>query len=222
MLVVGALTRQRDAERDPAVADAAPLLAEALPWVGHIAVRNRGTIGGSLAHADPAAELPATAVALGAEVVAESIRGARTIPAAGLFLAPLQTVLEPDELLTGVRVPVARPGTGSAWVELARRHGDFAIAGAAVTLTLDGDGSVAGAAVVLSGVGPTPTDVGRAAEALGGAVPDRRAFEAVASLAAEACRPASDLHASATYRRRVAGVLARRALERAYDRARAG
>ena len=220
MLELGALTRQRDAERDPAVAAAAPLLAEALPLIGHVAIRNRGTVGGSLAHADPAAELPAVAVALRAEVVAESTRGLRTIPAAELFVAALQTALGPDELLTGVRVPVARAGTGSAWSELARRHGDFAIAGAAVTLTMHGDGSVADAAIVLSGVGPTPIDASDAAAALRGAVPDAQAFEAAASLAAEACRPASDLHASAAYRRRLAGVLVRRSLARAYDRAR--
>lgn len=219
-LILGALVRQRDAEHNAEVAAAAPLLAEALPWIGHVAIRNRGTVGGSLAHADPASELPAVAVALRSEVVAASVRGRRVVPAAGLFAGPLQTVLEPDELLVSLRVPAAPPRTGSAWIEIARRHGDFALAGVAVTLTLGAGDAVVGAAIVLSGVGPTPVDADEAARSLLGGVPGPASFEQAAAFAAGACRPASDVHASAGYRRRVATVLVRRALERAYDRAR--
>ncbi len=207
MLELGALVRQRDAERSEAVARAAPLLAEALPWIGHAAIRNRGTVGGSLAHGDPAAELPAVAVALEAEIVARSRRGERRIAAADLFELPLVTALASDELLVSLRVPPLPAAAGWAWVELARRHGDFALAGVAAIVRPDGGGRL-----VLAGVGPRPLDV----SALLDAAAEPRE---VAGAAAQACDPPSDVHGSAPYRRRLVRALVRRALETARARA---
>jgi CO/xanthine dehydrogenase FAD-binding subunit len=211
VLRVGALVRQRAAERSGAVAEHSPLLAEALPSIGHRTIRNRGTIGGSLAHADPAAELPAVAVALGAHVETQSGSGSRTIPATELFVMPLVTVLAPDELIVAVHLPVHRPRSGSAWLELSRRHGDFALAGVAAVVDVDAEGGPVSARLALAGVGPTPVAVD---------VPGDAVLESGAR-AAEACRPAGDVHASADYRRRLVRVLADRAVERALGRARA-
>lgn len=221
-LSIGALTRQRDAEQSDLLRAAAPLLVESIPWIGHVAIRNRGTIGGSLAHGDPAAELPAVAVALGAEVVAESVRGTRTVAAAELFVLPLVTSLAPDELLTAVRIPAAPARSGFAWAELARRHGDFALAGVAVALTVSPDGAIDHATVVLAGMGPTPVEASPAAAVLTEGAPGDATFAEAAAAAADACDPASDIHASAGYRRRLARVLVRRAIEIAYGRACAG
>lgn len=219
-LAVGALARQRAVERHPAVARRAPLLAEALPQAGHVAIRNRGTLGGSLAHADPAAELPACAVALGADVEAASVRGLRTIPAEELYVMPLVTTLAPEELLLRVRWPAPPPGTGTAWVEVARRHGDFCLAGAAAVLTRDEDGSYAAARVAVAGAGPTPVAARAAAAALAGRELGEEAFREAAARAAEECEPASDLHGSAGYRRRLVRAVVERALARAWERAR--
>ena len=210
-LRIGALARQRALERSPLVGEGCPLLAEALPFVGHAAIRNRGTIGGSLAHADPAAELPAVAVALGAVLETRRPAGGRRLAAADFFVLPLVTVLEPDELVVAIDVPVRAPGTGYAWLELSRRHGDFALAGVAAVVEVDGDGRAVRARLALAGVAPAPVAVDVPGEALADA----------GRLAAAAARPPSDVHASAAYRRRLVGVLAERATERALARARA-
>lgn len=219
VLVLGAMLRQAAAERDHRLSAAVPLLADALPLVGHETIRHRGTIGGTLAHADPAAEIPAVALALGAELVVRSTRGERVISADQFFLGPLMTALEPDEMLIAVRIPRMPPHTGTAFLELSRRHGDFAIVGVAAQVTLDESGRIAQAALALCGVGPTPVRARQAEAALAGAEPTDEQFRAAGALAAQEIDPASDIHASADYRRRIAAVLVRRALSQAAQRA---
>jgi carbon-monoxide dehydrogenase medium subunit len=214
-LHLGALTRQRAAERDPLVRERSPLLASALPWIGHAAIRNRGTIGGSLAHADPAAELPAVVTALDATIEIAGRRHTRTCTPAELFVMPLVTSLEPDELIVGVRLPPSPPRYASGWVELAPRHGDFALAGVAAALARAEDGSIAEARLALAGVGPIPIDASDAAGLLVGELPGEELFGTVAEAAAAACDPRSDIHASAQYRRRLVRVLVERALRQA-------
>lgn len=219
VLVLGAMLRQAAAERDHRLSAAVPLLADALPLVGHETIRHRGTIGGTLAHADPAAEIPAVALALGAELVVRSTRGERVISADQFFLGPLMTALEPDEMLIAVRIPRMPPRTGTAFLELSRRHGDFAIVGVAAQVTLDESERIVQAALALCGVGPTPVRARQAEAALAGAEPTDEQFRAAGALAAQEIDPASDIHASADYRRRIAAVLVRRALAQAVQRA---
>jgi aerobic carbon-monoxide dehydrogenase medium subunit len=216
-IAIGAMTRQATIERDAQLRQTQPLLFEAIGWVGHPAIRSRGTIGGSLAHADPAAELPAVAVCLDAQLSVAGPRGRRTVSAADFFVGYLTTVLEPDEILVETWLPPLRPSTGQAWIEFARRHGDFALAGVAVSLSLERD-QVCDARIVLTGVGGMPARA-REAETLlvGGSVPER------ASAAAEAARsaidPDADIHASKEYRTHLAGVLTERAIRLAHERA---
>jgi carbon-monoxide dehydrogenase medium subunit len=165
-LVVGASTVDVVLEKDPQVAAAVPLLAEVTPMIGHFQIRNRGTVGGSLAHADPAAEYPAVAVALEAQMEVVSARGTRVLPAADFFEGVWTTTLEPDELLTAVHFPVWGGRCGFAAEEFARRHGDFAIAGAVAGVELDADGVVARAAIAMFGMGPTPVRAASAERAL--------------------------------------------------------
>lgn len=219
MLRIGAMTRQRAVERSAVVRERCPLLAEAMPQIGHVQIRNRGTIGGSLVHADPAAELPAVAVALGGELVVRGAAGERTIAAADFFVGYLTTAVAADELLVAARLPVAPPRTGHAFVEVSRRHGDFALVGVAVTVTLDDGGVCAAASIALTGVGPAPVVAFDAAAALVGQRPSPSAFEEAARRVSAQLDPHSDLHASAEYRKQVGGVLARRALALASERA---
>jgi carbon-monoxide dehydrogenase medium subunit len=218
-LSLGAMTRQRTIELSPLVRQRVPLLAEATRWVGHLPIRTRGTIGGSLAHADPAAEYPAVLTALEGEVVVRGPRGQRLLGAGALFQSYLTTSLAPDEILTEVRLPATPPGTGVAFEEFARRHGDFAIVGVAALVTVDGE-ECRQARLAAAGAGPTPVRLRAAEEIL-----ERRglgddAIAAAAARASELVQPDSDLHASADYRRHLTRVLATRALTRA--RARAG
>ncbi len=219
-LVIGAMTRQAAVERDARITREQPLVAEALGWVGHLAIRSRGTFGGSLAHADPAAELPAVAVCLDAQIAVQGPRGRRTIAAERFFEGYLTTALEPDEILVETWLPPARPNTGQAWLEFARRHGDFALTGAAVSLTLAGE-RVADARIVLSAVGGKPVRA-REAETLliGGRVPERAA--AAADVVRTSIEPDADVHATREYRTRLAGVLTERAIHVAHERALAG
>ena len=221
-LVIGAMTRQRAVEMSTLVRERCPLLAEAMPQIGHVQIRNRGTVGGSLAHADPAGELPAVVAALGGELVLRSARGQRVLGPAQFFVGYLTTAAAPDELLVEARVPVAPPRTGSAFLEVSRRHGDFALVGVAATVTVDAGGVCTAAAVALTGVGPTPVVAREAARALVGVEPGPPAFEEAARRVAGSVEPDSDLHASSEYRRHLAGVLTRRALERAAGRAASG
>jgi carbon-monoxide dehydrogenase medium subunit len=211
----GSMTRQRAAERSELVRDRCPLVLQGLAHVGHTTIRNRGTVGGSIAHADPAAELPAVALALDAELVARSSRGERTIAAKDFFLGFLTTALEPDELLVEVRIPGTPQRSGSAFVELAQRHGDFALVGVAAVVSLDGSDSIADARLTFIGVGGAPVRAYEAEALLRGAKPDDALFAEAAERATTEIDPGSDTHATAAYRRRVAGVLARRALKEA-------
>ena len=213
-LRVGALTRHRALERDEDIADAAPLLARAAPYIGHVQIRNRGTLGGSLAHADPAAELPAVAVALDAGIEVRSARGTRRIPAGEFFVSAFMTALEPDELVTALHVPVWGPGSGFAVAELARRHGDFAIAGAACGVQLR-DGRITRAAVGLFGMGGVPVRARTAEEALTGASVGEVDLDGLARDAVAPLRPTSDTHGSGAYRRRAGAHMIARALGRA-------
>jgi aerobic carbon-monoxide dehydrogenase medium subunit len=213
-LAVGAMTREYVAEESAAVAQAVPLLAAALPLIGHEAIRSRGTIGGSLAHADPAAELPAVARALDADFVVRSASETRVVPAADWFEGYLATARRPDEILTEVRFPAAAPGTGAAFHEVARRHGDFAIVGLAAQVTLTG-GVISDARLAFSGVGDVPARAADAEEFLKGQPPSAELFEEAARLATAGIDPPADLHGSSEYRKKVAAALVRRGLRAA-------
>lgn len=219
-LVLGAMVRQRALERDAQIAHRLPLLAAATRLVGHPQIRNRGTVGGSLAHADPSAEYPALALALDAELVARSATGERIIPARDFFLDLFTTALAPGELLTTIRIPMPAPGTGWSIQEIARRHGDFALAGAVVLLRKAADGTCEHAAIALFGVGTRPLRLQAAEQALVGRPLSTETIGEAAALAVDAIdEPLSDVHGSATYRRRMAGVVVRRALSEAAQRA---
>jgi carbon-monoxide dehydrogenase medium subunit len=215
----GAMTRQRAIEFSPVVGRRLPLLREATRWVGHLPIRSRGTIGGSIAHADPSAEYPAVLTALEGEVVVRGPKGERTLAPAALFETYLTTTLAPDEILTEVRLPAMPDGAGWAFEEFARRHGDFAIVGLAAAVWRD-PGRI-NVRLATAGAGGTPRRL-RASEqiverdGLGAA-----AIAAAARRASELVEPDSDIHASADYRRHLVGVLTERALLRAAERARA-
>jgi carbon-monoxide dehydrogenase medium subunit len=210
VLVIGAMTRQRAVERDARVAARWPLLRAALRWVGHPQIRARGTVGGSLAHADPAAELPAAALVHGARLALASTRGERVVAADEFFTGYLSTALEPDEILTEVRIPAAPAGAGWAFQEVARRHGDFALVGAAALLAGDADRRCVEARVAFIGVGHGPVRIADVERALIGRRIDASAASEVRRIVSDALDPGDDIHASARYRRHVAGVLAAR------------
>jgi len=218
VLAVGALARQRTLERWAAAA--CPLIAEALHWVGHAAIRNRGTVAGSIAHGDPASELPALLLCLDGGVVARGAGRERVIPAADLYVAPLSTTLRPDEVITEVRLALPAPEAGWGFAEVARRHGDFALVGASALLWRGSDGRVAGARLAFFGVGGTPRRDREAASALVGHEPTPSRLREAARAAAARLSPDGDLHATPDYRRRVAGVLAERTLTAALGRSR--
>ncbi|HEX5295019.1 MAG TPA: xanthine dehydrogenase family protein subunit M [Streptosporangiaceae bacterium] len=213
---VGAMTREYAAEESDAIARGVPLLAAALPLIGHEAIRSRGTIGGSLAHADPAAELPAVARALDAEFVVRSLSGERVIPAAEWFEGYLTTTRRADELLVAVRFPAAAPGTGVSFVEVARRHGDFAIVGLAASLTLSG-GVIRDARLAFAGLSDVPVRAASAEGVLVGERPSAELFGEAARRATADIDPPADLHGSADYRKKVAATLVRRGLRAAAD-----
>jgi aerobic carbon-monoxide dehydrogenase medium subunit len=218
-LRLGALVRHREVERSPAVRAANPLVSDAVRFIGHTAIRNRGTIGGSLAHADPAAELPTVALALEATIEVRSTRGSREITADRFFEGFLTTVLEPDELVTAVRVPTQPRGTGWSFREFSRRSGDFAIAGVAATLALGGDGRVAEARLAFSGVASVPIRAEEAERALVGPAPTDATWAEAGQQAVRDLDPPGDLHGSTAYRRHLAAVLAEDALREAHGRA---
>ncbi len=219
-LYIGAMTRQRAVERSALVARHSPLIAETMPYIAHPQVRNRGTFGGSLAHADPASELPALAIALNMKMRAQSIRGERWIPADEFFLGLFETELEEDELLTEVFVPPLPARTGTAFDEVARRHGDFAMAGAASVVTLAEDGTIADSKLVFISIDDAPIEAPSAIAMLQGQIPTPELICAAVDAIDDDIDPVSDLHASAKYRRHLAKVLARRTLTRAIERAR--
>ncbi len=215
-LAIGATTREYVAEESATVAETVPLLAAALPLIGHEAIRSRGTIGGSLAHADPAAELPAVARALDAEFVVRGQSGERVVPAAEWFEGYLTTSRRPDELLVQARFPTAARGTGISFQEVARRHGDFAIVGLAASLTL-AEGAISDARLAFAGVADVPVRAGDAEDLLVGERPSAELFDEAARRATDHIDPPADLHGSADYRKKVAAALVRRGLRAAAD-----
>jgi carbon-monoxide dehydrogenase medium subunit len=220
-VAIGAMTREYVAEESETVADAVPLLAAALPLIGHEAIRSRGTIGGSLAHADPAAELPAVARALDAEFVVRGPSGERVIPAAQWFEGYLTTSRRPDELLVEVRFPAAGPEMGTSFQEVARRHGDFAIVGLAASLVLAG-GVISDARLAFAGVSDVPVRAAAAEDLLVGERPSAELFDEAARRATEDLDPPADLHGSSDYRKTVAAAVVRRGLRAAAGNAARG
>jgi CO/xanthine dehydrogenase FAD-binding subunit len=221
-IVIGALTRQRTIELSELVQKRCPLLHEAIRHVGHVQTRNRGTIGGSLAHGDAAAELPAVVVALGGRLVLQSGAGRRTLSAGEFFQTYLTTALKPDEILVAIELDGWSTNAGYSFQELGRRKGDFALVGAAAGIVLTPSGRVARAGLALMGVGPTPVDLNAAlTDLFRGRAPSDADLAAIADMVSANIEPESDIHAPADYRRHLAGVLAKRAVSTAIARARA-
>jgi aerobic carbon-monoxide dehydrogenase medium subunit len=213
-LEIGAMTRQRAVEQDADATAAVPLLGLAIPHIGHFQIRNRGTIGGSLAHADPASELPAVAAALDAEFVVESKGASRTVGAADFFQGTFMTAIDTGELLTAVRLPVWGAGAGFGFAEFARRGGDFAVVGVAAAVQVGG-GNIQKAAIAFSGMGGTPVRASDAEAALVGSATGSVDLEAAGQAAVAATDPQDDVHASAANRRRIGAHLVERALRQA-------
>jgi carbon-monoxide dehydrogenase medium subunit len=219
-LRVGARTRHVDIERDASLRDACPLLAEAAPQISDPLVRNLGTVGGSLCHADPAGDWGSVMLALDAELVAASPAGERVIQARDFFQGPFTTTLGPDEVLTEVRVPL-RERSGGAYLKLERKVGDFATVGVAVQVELD-DGRVRKAGIGLTSVGPSNLKATAAEQALAGREPTDEVIAEAARLAAQAAEPRDDIRGSADYKRDVVRVFVQRGLKTAVGRARGG
>jgi CO/xanthine dehydrogenase FAD-binding subunit len=215
-LRIGAMTRQRALERSAGVFGGWPLLEQATRHIGHVHIRNRGTVGGSLAHAFPCAELPVAMTALGASFVLRSEHAERVVAAKDFFVDVMTTLLQPGELLVEIRVPQARARSGSSFQEISRRHGDFALAGAAGVVVLQPDGTIGQVDLVFAGA--TPLQSSKTATLIGQR-PDTARFKEVASVAATELDCSSDIHASAEYRREASKALARRVLEQAAARA---
>jgi carbon-monoxide dehydrogenase medium subunit len=211
-LSLGAMVRQRDVERSPAIVERLPILREAIEQVAHPAIRNRGTVGGSLVHADPSAELPLLAVALDATFHLRSARASRSVAARDFYQGYLITDIAPDELLVEIDFKLPPPACGWCCTEIARRHGDFALVAVAVLLGCGRDGGIDFARVALGGVGPAPLRAAAAEEALSGNRPEAETFRRAAEAAAQEVDPPADIHASAGYRRHLTAVLVRRAL----------
>jgi CO/xanthine dehydrogenase FAD-binding subunit len=211
-VTLGAMVRQREVEQSRSIAERLPILSEAVELVGHPAIRNRGTVGGSLVHADPAAELPLLSIALGASFHIQSVREKRSVAASDFYQGYLATAIAPDELLIGVDLPLPPRGVGWCFTEVARRHGDFAIVAAAVLLGFNDDRKVSFARVALGGVGPVPVRIAEAEQIILGRKPGAELYRRAGDAAAQAVDPLTDIHASSGYRRQLAGVLVRRAL----------
>ncbi len=219
-VAIGAMTRQRTVERSSVMRETYPLLPAAVEWIGHPQIRNRGTIGGSLVHSDPAAELPALATLLDATFTITNAQGAkRTVKPDEFFVTYLTTAVEPEEMLSEIYFPTLPAGTGWSFVEVARRHGDFALVGAAATVALDSAGACSNVRIALFGVAPTATRSPSAEQALLNQKPDEQAIAAAASEVVKDIDPPGDVHASVEYRKYVATNLVRRALTEAVQRA---
>ena len=216
-LHIGALTRHRTLEDDPATKEVS-LLAEAVPLIGHPAIRNRGTVGGSLSHADPSAELPVIVVALGSTIFAAGPGGTREIPAAAFFTDYFETALSPLEMLVEIVIPLPDAGWGWSFQEMSRRFGDFAVVCVAAGLRMDECGVCADARLVAGGIGPSPVPLTEAEEFLRGNPPNPGCFREAGRIAAESVRPPSDVHATAGFRKHLTGVLVERGLTAARQR----
>ena len=217
---IGALTRQCALLTHPLIAEQCPLMRAATEFIGHPAIRNRGTVGGSVAHADPAAELPVLLQVLDADIEVRSAGSQRTFPADDFFMGLLMTGMNPDELLTGISFALPENSAGWGFHEVARRHGDFALVAAAALITLDDRGAVAKAAVALGGIADRPLRVGAVENALKGSVPTEEGIEAASRLVSGSVIPVGDIHASEAYRAHLGQVLTRRAVHDAVERAR--
>jgi carbon-monoxide dehydrogenase medium subunit len=219
-LHIGAMTRQREVEHSPLVAEHAPLVHETMPYIAHPQIRNRGTFGGSIAHADPASELPALAVALDAQLRIRGQNGERWVPAGEFFIDLFTTALEPEELLVEVALPDMPTRSGYAFEEVSRRQGDYALVGVAATITLDDNNHCQQARLVYFSVGNGPVEAHQAEATLKGQALTPAAIQAAAEIAAtDDIDPPGDIHASSAYRRHLAKILARRVLEKATARA---
>ena len=214
-LLLGAMVRHAQIERSNDIAARWPLLHDAIVWVGHSQIRNRGTVGGSVAHADPAAELPCALAALDAKFHVLSRRGPRVLRWDQIFVSEFTTSLAPDELLTAIEVPPQDPSTGVAFVEFARRHGDFALGGAAVSITLARNGTCSDVAVALLSAGPRPVRAEEAERRLKGGQVDEAAIKQASAAAVQGLHPTSDLHGSREYRMKLLQVMTERALTKA-------
>lgn len=221
-LKIGALTRESELERSDLVQKKYPLLADTARVVADPLVRNLATVGGNLAHADPANDHPATMLAYGAEIVATGSKGERTIPAAKFFVDIFQTALAPDEILTEIRIPAANGGSGGAYLKLERKVGDYATAAVAAQLTLDKSGKCASAGIGLTNVGLTPIKATQAEDALKGNAPDDATIKKAAQLAADAAQPIEDYRGSEEYKRSLVKTFTVRTLRKAVERARGG
>ncbi len=213
---IGAMTRHRTLETAPEIRAALPILARGAAEIGHVAIRNRGTIGGSLVHADPAAEWPLLAMLLDAKLVARSARGERTIAARDFFLGPMTSAIEPGEILTEIRFPIAPSATRFGFAEVCRRRGDFAIVAVACVIGFDSRNRCICADISIGGAGPTPVIVHAAGAALT-STGTHRAIDAAAEMAAAEADPSADIHASAEFRRHLVRVLTERALRQCFD-----
>ena len=220
-IAIGAMTTQAEIIGSTLLAEKAPILIEAAKVIADPQVRYLGTIGGNVANGDPGNDLPAVMIALGASYVLRGPKGERSVKAESFYSGPFTTALASDEILTEIRIPVPARGHGYAYQKMKRKVGDYAIAGAAVVLTVQG-GTCASAVVALTNVGPTPIKVAAATGALVGSKVDAAAIAKAASAASAACDPASDLRGPAEFRRHVAGIMTRRAIETALGRAKGG
>lgn len=217
-LALGAMTRQSAVATSSEIHFSLPLLTEGIGWVGHPQIRNRGTVGGSIAHADPAAELPLLFRVLDGEATVQSVQGTRTIRAQDFFLYTFTPAFEAAEILTDIWFPLPGPRTGHAFIEVARRHGDFALIAVATLLQVDMHGIISDVRIALGGAAPVPMRASRAENLLRGQRAMPELFRAAADEASDESDPSGDIHADAEYRREVAGTLTCRALNRAFDR----
>lgn len=218
-ITVGAMVRHRQLELDPAVQKANPLIREAMAHVAHVPIRNRGTVVGSLCHADAAAEMPLLLLLLEGSVVARSRTGTRSIPASEFFAFHMTTTRNPDEMIVEARFPALRPETGYAFEEFTRRHGDYAIAAVGATLSKAADGTIASVNLAACGVSSRPVRLSAAEEVLKGRPLAKDALDEAARAAAGAVTAGDDIHATAAYRKHLVGILAKRAVQKAAQRA---
>ncbi|MDQ6596592.1 xanthine dehydrogenase family protein subunit M [Bacillus salipaludis] len=221
-LVIGALTKHCEIEKSELVKEKCPLLSEAIRWVGHAQIRNRGTVGGSIAHGDPSAELPCVITALRGEIVIADANGEEVFCPEEFFLTYMLTSLQPDQLVKEVRFPITKPSSGSAFVEVARRHGDFGLVEVAAVVDLDADSRFLSVNLAIGGVNSVPTPLEDVEKLLIGKEASEEIYEEAGNLTMEIVEPESDLHGTAEYRRELSGTIVIRALKQATERAQGG
>lgn len=221
-IIIGATTSQSKVEQSVLIKEYCPILIEAVRWIGHSQIRNRGTVGGSIAHADPSAELPCVITALRGEIVIESSEGEETVTPEEFFLTYMLTSLQPDQIIKELRFPVLSPTSGYAFEEVARRHGDFALVEVAVVTDLDEKGKINSVQLAVGGVGPVPCKLEEVEELLIGQEPTEELLKKASEKCKDSLEPEGDIHGSSEYRLHLAGVLLQRALKKSIDRAKGG